>query len=148
MTAPVLAVKAALVDRLTALFPQADTAYGLPGTPETAFVAFVGNASVEVTQPTMGGTRRSRDHAIELEVILSAWLAGGPEVQQEASEAVLTMLETLDNDLRTPGHETLDGACRHAWVTRYDLTEDPEDDGQDAGRRADVLATVTAFVRT
>lgn len=147
MASPVLAVKAALKDVLASLYPNADTSYGEPGQVQTNDVVFAGNASVNVTQPTMGGAKRSREHEIQLDVVFSCFRWGGAEVQQDASEAALALMTQLDDYLRTRGNETLSGACRDCWVSSYELDENPDDSESGEGRRADVTATVTVYVR-
>lgn len=145
MAAPVVAVKAALNALLGQLYPNADTSYGLPRDVQTTQVVYLGNATVQITQPTMGGPRRSREHSIDLDVVLSAYSFDGD--QQAATEAALAMLDQLDNYLRTRGNETLGGACRDSWVSSYDLEENPDDEAAGSARRADITATVTASVR-
>lgn len=145
MTAPVVAVKAALAVVLGQLYPDADTSYGEPGTVQTAQVVFIGDAHVSIDRPTMGGAKRSREHSIDLDVVLSAYVFDTD--QQAATEAALGLLAQLDDYLRTRGNETLGGACRDAWVSSYDLAENPDDDATGGGRRADVTATITASVR-
>jgi len=150
MPAPVLAVKAAVVTLIGALFPDTSAvqaAYGTPGAVAAQDVVLVGDARVTVSRPTMG-PRRSREHAIELDVVFDCFRFGGAEQQQPATEAALAALDVLEEHLRVPGNETLTGTCREAWVSGYELTEpdDAEETGQ--GRRSIVTATITAAVRT
>jgi hypothetical protein len=146
-TAPILAVKAALLSALTTLYGTAvQVTYGMPGPELSSFdLVVIGDANVSVERPTMG-TARSREHVIQQQIIFSCWRPGGP-TQQSATEASVAYMEQLSDYLRTSPNERLSGACRDSFISTYIVTETSDPDEAEQGRRCDVDCTVLIYVR-
>jgi hypothetical protein len=127
---------------------------GDPGDYQPDIIIAVMGIRAPVTQPTMG-TNRSRDERIEIDVVVSAYVHGGPEAQQPANQAAWAASDTIVAYFRTSPNEKLGGACYNSFVSNRVLTPaiawehvDGFDDPVPSGRTADVAVTVTAWIRT
>jgi hypothetical protein len=132
---------------LPTLFPPpAQVTYGLPGSFEGNDMVTVGNARVTCETPVMGSARRVEE-GIELSVMISCYRAGGPEAQQQATEAAYAMYSTFRDHFRATGNETLGGACREARVTSHELIEDDDPDDITNGRLSQIEITLSIKAR-
>lgn len=129
-----------------ALFPDTQITYGMPGSFEGQDVVTVGNARVVNDVPVMSNARRVEE-VIELQVLLSCYRPGGPEAQQQATEAVYGLYSTLRDYFRTAPNETLGGNCRESRVTSHDLIEDDDEDDITNGRLSQIEAVITIRAR-
>ena len=144
-------VKAALVALAETLWPAPSLAsYGAPGTYQPDEIVAVMGQRFEVTRPTMG-TGRSREEAVETDVVFSVFVPGAEEAQRAATERAYAMSLELDDHFRVAPQETLGGACREAWTTRGELVESrvtaSPKSGNVAGRVAELTVTVTTLAR-
>lgn len=102
---------------------------------------------IPVQRPTMG-TRRSRRVEAEIDVVISAYAAGGSAATaRTACNGLTNMLESY---FRTSPNETLGGACREAWVSAVAgpvgaKVTHPKS-GAVTGRVASSVVTVTASI--
>ncbi len=146
-TAPILAVKAALLSALTTLYPTAQVTYGDPGASiQRPDLVILGHANVTVERPAMG-TARPREHVIQQEITFSCWRPGAEDQQQPATEAAVTFMEQLSDYLRTSPNERLGGACRDSYISTYQVEESTDPDEMEQGRRCDVACTLLVLVR-
>lgn len=144
-------VKAAVVELSGTLWPDAATYYGPPGIDMPRQVVSVGNAkATDITRPTNGGARASRNEVFTLDVILSVYVPGDHTQQQEATEEAFSMMATLDDYLRVWGNQKLGGICRDSWVSGWELNEAKATDPNSQtviGRFADLAVTLTVDTR-
>ena len=144
------ALKAKLRAVAAELWPAAQTTMGPPPADSPQDLAVIEAARAEITRPTAGGAKRSREEAAEIDLVVSCYRPGDDEEQQlAASAAAWAMVDQLEDWLRIRGTETLGGLCRDAWVSEYSdrdyrLTDDQ---GYVIGRACDVTVTVTANTR-
>lgn len=124
--------------------------YGKPGKYQPGQIVAVMGARRPITQPTMGGSQRSRRTEAEFFVVFSVYVPGREEqAQVVASDACDDLIDLLESYFRTSPGETLGGACREALVTNVD---GPEPDvigsksGAVAGCSATAVVTVTARI--
>lgn len=124
---------------------------GPPGVNAPSALVVVAIATRQpVERPTMG-PGRSREKAVEFDVLINVWAGGTESGQQAAIEKVDDLSELLEAYFRTAGNETLGGGCRDSWVSNVvgpvpDLTVDPAS-GAVSGRQAESTVTVTARIR-
>lgn len=161
MSSKVPAVKQSLTLKLREWFPQAGVSYG-PPTDYPNQMVYLGDASVEWSQPTSGGSPRSRDEVVELEVVLSCFQPGpagdssselldnNPAVIAEAD--AYRMLDELEDHFRDISTATLDGLVREASVVRHEAqirfsTAGSGEAEVITGRIADIVATVRTVTR-
>jgi len=144
-------VKAAVVALAGSVWPDAATYYGPPGIDMPRHVVSVGNArSTEITRPTNGGTRASRNEIFALDVILSVYVPGDHTEQQAATEEAFTMMAALDDYLRIFGNQKLGGICRDSWISGWELAEAKAANDENTafiGRFADLAVTLTVDTR-
>lgn len=108
----------------------------------------------EIARPTMGPSR-PREAVVELDCVLSVYVPGGEDVQQQAIDRALSMQGLLESYLRQSPNETLGGACRDSFVSASALVpdiafqsfDDPNMPPVPTGRVAESTVTVTAFIR-
>lgn len=126
---------------------------GDPGQYQPATIIGVAtDIRMPITRPT-GGTGRSRDSEVEIDVVISVLVPGGPEAQQAAIDAALQLQGLLEAYFRTSPNETLGGSCYDARVSNAELQPyvayQPTQQGDPIpfGRGAANIVTVTANVR-
>jgi len=146
------AVKDALMTVAATLWPTpAAVYYGPTGANLPELVINIGNArTTDITRPTMGGSRASRDETFEVDVLISVYEPGDWTVQRTATVKAFAAMAQLDDYLRTWGtNQTLGGVCREAWVSGWDLAESISDssNGEVLGRVSDLTTTVTVSTR-
>lgn len=123
--------------------------YGPSGSYQPGALVMVGmDVRQPITRPTMG-TGRSREKAVEVDVVISAYGAGDESVQQPVTEKAIDLAELLDAYFRTSPQETLSGACREAFLSNIaGPIPGAITDGEGVmGRVAELTATVTAYIR-
>lgn len=124
---------------------------GPPGVNAPSAVVVVASGTRQpVDRPTMS-PGRSREKAVDFEVLINVWSGGTEAVQQAVIEKVDDLSELLETYFRTSPNETLGGGCRDSWVSNIDgpnpdLTVDPAS-GAVSGRQAESTVTVTARIR-
>lgn len=153
MTAPLTAVKNAVVAKLTALYPNAQVSYGEPGQLWSQDLIYVTDAIVEVAYGPFG----RQQHDINLDVTFSSFQFGDESAQQTATEGALAMQDGLDAFLRANGTDPFGlkalGLQQVEWakLARYVLEETANTvntpDGEGVGRQADVRTTIQINVR-
>lgn len=143
-TAPVLAVKAALYSVCQSLYPETtvDVAYGEPGAINGSDIVLVRDARVSVSRPVV----QRFEHEVAIDVVFDSFRFGGPEQQQIATEAANALMQRLA-DYLDGSNRLLGGACRHSYLSDYQVEEGDDPDAQIKGRRCVLTATVTAYVR-
>lgn len=150
MSSSVPAQRLALVLLLRGLFPDAGVTYGRPVTLRNR-MAWLGDARVtENVQPgTSGASRRSRRETVEVEVVLSCYVAGpvdqGDDAQMQATVAAYAMYDALEDHFRTLGVEPLAPGCMASIISSHDMTISPATDFEDVvrGWTCDITATVS-----
>lgn len=129
---------------------------GEPGLAQPfSIVAVNTEIRMPITRPTMG-TGRSREQVVEVDCVISVYVAGGAEAQSTANAGALALQRLFEAYFRT-GDITLGGACYDAWVSYSRLvpsiawsrpqSEDPEIRPVATGRLSTAFLTVTARVR-
>lgn len=127
---------------------------GDPGNYEPDLIIAVMGVTAPMKHPT-SGPARSNDERVTIQVLVSAYVAGGPEVQQLANQNAWSASEQIRNYFRTSPNETLGGACYNAFVSNRVLTPEIAWEQVDdlptpvpAGRVATVDVSVEAWIRT
>ena len=139
------AIKANLLARCQALFPDAAVHYGLPPTDQANDIVCIGEAGtadgLRADQETATlGTNRSRNETVFVSVLISSWR--GTTSQQLVTELVFDAMALLENDLRTD--PTIAGAIPNgpgATVVGWQLTE-TEWEALPKGRYAELDVTI------
>jgi hypothetical protein len=148
---------AALYDALTGVFAGQDGTLVSPGDPGNyepdLIIAVMGIDLAPITMPTMG-TNRSRDKRYTQHVLVSAYVAGGPEAQAPAVANAVAAAELIEAYFRVSPNEKLGGACYNAFVSAMPLEVDIAWEAIDgvanlvpAGRTATVDVNVEIWVR-
>lgn len=141
---------------LVALFPAAVVTSGDPGEYTNDLIVTLLELRAPISQPVSSPTR-PREKVAEVDVLFSAFVAGGEEAQQPANQAAWVAADAFENHFRTKPNEELNGSCRSCFVTSvhlrpyiYWVTEDNAGVPVDvaAGRVCDITSTVTIHVRT
>lgn len=156
MAQSVIGVRTALYAACQTLFAADDVlvSYGDPGNYQPDVLVAVMQSRGGITSPVMT-PRRPREKALETDVQISVYQAGGEEAQIAADTRAWALADQLEAFFQTDPNEKLGGACRWCFVTN--VQHDPsiawEDAGDGlppvpAGRVADIVCTTTAFVRS
>jgi hypothetical protein len=137
-----------MAQQLLAADPDTEAVYvvfGQPGTLEPDDIIKIGRVEARQESATLG-TNRAREETLTLEVTISCYRGGGPEMEQVASDRAYHLLRLLAEQVRT-GDTTLGGVVRWCFLTssESDGATDPDDIAQ--GRTIDVAATFTAAAR-
>lgn len=156
MSQSIKGARSALYDVAVALYgAQVDTSgrkvlvsYGKPGSYQPDFIVALMNTRQPITRPTMG-TNRSREKEAEIDFLFSCYVPGAEVAQQVATEACDDLIELLDAHFRTAPNETLDGACREAWVSNVEgpVPDVITDKTRVTGKVAEAIVTVTVRIR-
>jgi hypothetical protein len=117
-------------------------------------VAVATEVRQQISRPTTGPSR-TREAAAEVDIVISVYVPGGEDVQQQAIDRALSMQGLLETYLRTSPNETLGGACRDSFVSdavvmpeiAFQQLDDPNFAPAPMGRIAENTVTVTAFIR-
>lgn len=146
-------VKRALVTAMTSLYsdmvPPPLVSYGDPGTYQPNQIVAVMGTSTLNERPVMG-TGRPREEIMLVQVVFSVFAPGTETQQETATEAAYVLHDRLADYFKTKPNETLGGACREAWVSGHDLTENQAVNPKSnaiTGRIAEIRATVTVRTR-
>ena len=155
---------------ITALFAACQTLYanttgadnlpvlvslGAPGKYQPASLVAIGfDVRMPISRPTMG-PNRSREQDAEIDVVMSAWVAGDEDSQATATTNALGLMSQLETYLRTSPNEKLGGACVDSWVANcamvqhatYQAQEDPAMPLIPTGRTTDLTVTVSTRIR-
>ena len=102
-----------------------------------------------IERPTQG-PQRSREITATVDIVFSVALPGGRQAKTEARRVASVAAQLLELYFRQPGNETLDGACRDAWVSSIkgpDMATLNTPEGGVWGYAADLTATVTTRIR-
>jgi len=151
VSSSVPAQKRALVDLLRSLFPDAAVTYGRPNRLE-AQMAWLGDTRVPTnSQPTSNGsTRRPRREEVEVEVVLSCYVAGdtdpADDAQMQATENAYVMLDALEDYFRAISTPPLATGCMPSIVSSHEAAQPvPATDSNDIirGWTCDITATVS-----
>lgn len=146
-----IAVKSALKTRFEALAPAALVTYGAPGNNQPDEIIAILDQRLAIERMPMS-TARNREETLETQVAVSIYQGGdGPTSQQTATERAWAIHDLFDDHVRTKPNETLDGACRDAWISAAELVESRiesnEQPGLVLGRVADLTLTITTTAR-
>jgi hypothetical protein len=87
---------------------------GEPGDFEPGLIVAMMGLRAPVTQPT-GGTNRSRDKRIEIDLAITSYVHGGPEAQPPGVQAVWDAADAIEAYFRVSPNERLGGACYNAF---------------------------------
>ena len=146
----------ALVAAMAGLFAGSQSTLvsdGDPGNYQPDLIVAVTDIRAPITRPT-AGTNRARDKRIEIDVIVSAYVPGGPEAQPLANTAAWSAGEQVEAYLRTSPNEKLAGNAYDSHVSNMQLTKsiswEPVEgiaDPVPAGRIADLTVTVSIWIR-
>jgi hypothetical protein len=148
----------ALLTAIQGLFPASANnstlvSPGDPGDYQPDLIIALMGVKGPITQTTMG-TNRSRDKRINIEVVISKYVHGGPEAQQPANQAAWAAADIIEAYFRTSPNEKLGGACYNSYVEVTDMTPaisweavDGLPDPVPSGRTAEIAMTVTAWIR-
>lgn len=149
MSSSVPAQRLALVNLMRQLFPEDAVSYGRPVTLSSR-MAHLGDARVSNAQPSSGGgVTRTRREEVEVEVVLSAYVPGNPDAnddaQQNATEWAYEMLDQLETYFRTVASGPLIPKAFPSIVSSHEMTIAPAYDSNDVivGWMCDITATVT-----
>lgn len=123
---------------------------GLPGAYQPdLIIAVATDVRQPIDRPTLG-TNRSREITAEIDIVVSAAIAGDATAQLAARKAANAAAEPIQAYFRTQGQETLGGSCREAWVSNIQGPKAAPvfaSDGSPWGRSSDLTITVTAHIR-
>jgi hypothetical protein len=127
---------------------------GDPGNYQPDLIIAVMDVDAPITHPTAAPTR-PQDERITIQVLISAFVGGGPEAQQIANQTAWAASDTIKNYFRTSPNEKLGGACYNSFVAHRKLTPEiayETPDGMNTpvpvGRTATIDVTVAAWIRT
>lgn len=147
------AVKAALVTALKALYAaetEVSVLYGPRGPVTKRDCVQVTSIRTVVKHPTLGRTpSRSQHESMVVTVLIDAFMPGGEDSQQLATERAYALYDPLGEYFRTSPNETLGISARtEARVVAVDLAESASITraGQ-PGRNAVLTVTVTVEAR-
>lgn len=147
--------EALLADLHTMFDGQNDTLVcaGDPGDYQPSLIVALMGLRAPITQPT-AGTNRSRDKRIEIDIVISSYIAGGPEAQPPANDAAWTTSDTIETFYRTGDNARMRGACYNAFLEVTNMTPivswdavEGLDDPIPAGRIAQIDAVLRAWIR-
>lgn len=155
VTAYLAGVRAALANKQGSDGQPVLVTLGDPGQFQPASVVGVAMTVRDVTvRPTMAPTR-SREATLEIDSVISVYVAGDETVQQAANDGALDLFATVEAWVRTSPNEKLSGNARDAYMSGFTFNvaiatqafDDPEIPPVPTGRIAEITATVTVYVR-
>lgn len=156
MTQSVIGVRTQLYAVCQSLFtdPSVLVSYGDPGEYQPGVLIAVMQSRGGISSPVMT-PRRPREKQLETDVMISVYVAGGPEAQVLADTSAWSYADQLEAYFQIDPNQTLSGACRWCFVTNIQhdpsIAWEPVDGGPEvvaAGRVAEITCTTTAFVRS
>lgn len=128
----------------------ADTGYvmvcfGQPGTFDPDDIVSVGRVSEQQTEATIS-TNRTRNETIQLEVQISCYRGGGPEMERVCSDRAYELLRMIETQVRVTD-TTVGGSVWWCFLASHDSAgaTDPALLGQ--GRTIDITAIFEARAR-
>lgn len=121
------------------------TCFGQPGTLEPEDIVSFGRLSVNQTSATIS-PNRTRDEMLTLDVDISCYRGGGPEMEQVASDRAYELLRMIEQQVRVTD-TTVGGTVRWCFLTSHDSTGATDPAMLEQGRAIDITATFTALAR-
>jgi len=124
---------------------QVLVSFGHPGQNQPDDI--VGFLDVRTEQdPATLGTNRSREEVLELDVLVSCYRGGGPEVEKTVSDAAYGLLALLENYVRTTD-TTVGGTVRECFLIRTSSEGRTDPNEIAKGRTIEISATFQARAR-
>lgn len=119
-------------------------AFGHPGMNMQDDLVVFGAMTSEQNPATMG--QRSREEILTIEVVVSVFRGGGPEMEKVTSDRAYALLAQLENHARVTD-TTIGGSVRHCFLSSYTSTGVTDPNVLSAGRETDITAQFVAAVR-
>lgn len=119
-------------------------AFGHPGMTMADDLVVFGAVTSEQNPATMG--QRSREEILTLEVVVSVYRGGGPEMEKVTSDRAYELLAQLETYARVTD-TTITGSVRHCFLASYSSTGVTDPNVLAAGRETDITAQFVAAVR-
>lgn len=119
--------------------------FGHPGQSQVNDIVAVTRVSAQ-QEPVTLTPRRTREEALQAEVVFSIYRGGGPEMEKVCSDRAYELLGQLEQHVRVTD-TTLGGAVRHCFLTDHDSTGTTDEAFLANGRLIEVTATFEAVAR-
>ena len=141
------ALKDAFVSAARTLWAGTDVqvAFGHPGQTQTDDIVAFGRVTSSQEVATMG-TNRSREETLTLDVVISIFRGGGPEMEAIASARGYALLGELEEFARKTD-TTIGGTVRHCFLTSHESDGATDPEILAAGRLIEISAQFTAQAR-
>ncbi|MHA7292623.1 hypothetical protein [Arthrobacter sp. HLT1-21] len=119
--------------------------FGMPGTYEPDDIISFERITERQDAATMG-TNRSREEVITLDVLISCYRGGGPEMEQVCSARAYQLLRLIEQHARQTD-TTIGGSVRHCFLQSHESDGATLAELLEKGRSIDVTATFEARAR-
>lgn len=120
-------------------------AFGQPGTFDPDDIVSVGRVSEQQTEATIS-TNRTRNETLTLEVQISCYRGGGPEMERVASDRAYELLRMIENQVRVTD-TTVGGTVWWCFLQQHDSAGATDPALIDQGRTIDITAIFEARAR-
>jgi hypothetical protein len=142
------AFKDAFVSAATTLWTGTDVlvSFGHPGQSQPDDI--VGFLDVRTEQdPATFGTNRSREEVLEIDVLVSCYRGGGPDMEKVVSDRAYELLGQLESAVHYGAGTTVGATVRECFLLRTSSTGRTEPTELAAGRTIEITATFQAKAR-
>lgn len=120
-------------------------AFGHPGQTQRDDIVAFGRVSAQQEVATQG-TNRSREETLTIDVVLSMFRGGGPDMEKVASDRGYELLGQLERHVRMTD-TTLGGTVRHCFLVSHESDGSTDPQILAAGRLIEITATFEAKAR-
>lgn len=125
--------------------PDVQIAFGHPGKTQADDIVAFGRLTSEQEPSAMAPTR-PRTERLTLDVVFSVYRAGGPEMEQVASDRAYALLGQLEEHVRLTD-TTLGGTVQFCFLTAHESTGSTDEQTLSRGRLIETTAVFTAQAR-
>lgn len=120
-------------------------AFGQPGTFDPDDIVSIARVSEQQTEATIS-TNRTRNETITLEVLISCYRGGGPEMEQVASDRAYQLLRMIETQVRVTD-TTVGGTCWWCFLQSHESAGATDPALIDQGRTIEITAMFEARAR-
>jgi hypothetical protein len=125
--------------------PAVLVAHGHPGLEVTDDMIGVGRVT-SAQEPATMGTNRSREETLTVDVTISCYRGGGPEMEKVASDQAYALLRLIERYCRITD-TTMGGVVRQCFLTSHESDGATDPAILAEGRLIELTATFTALAR-